>query len=71
MSKKKISKNQELTFNDIPRIKLDNKKLKELKEVKPEAFFADSSRVGEALLQCLIDNDPQAFMEILDSYAKS
>jgi len=55
---------------NIPKVTLDNKKLKGLQEVNPDAFFSDTAQVGEALLQCLIDNDPQAFMEILDSYLR-
>jgi len=33
-------------------------------------FFKNEKLVAEALLQCLIDNDTEAFMEILDSYLR-
>ena len=68
MTKKKISKQLGLTLDDIVRVDLDEAKLQQLPDVKPEKFFKDHARVGSALLQCLIDNDPQAFIEILDSY---
>jgi formiminotetrahydrofolate cyclodeaminase len=32
--------------------------------------FLDSSKVGEALLQCLIDNDTETYIEILESYLR-
>jgi DNA-binding phage protein len=33
----------------------------------PEKIFSDPSTVGAALLQCLIDNDTQTYIEILES----
>jgi DNA-binding phage protein len=34
----------------------------------PEKFFKDSDKVGAALFECLMENDTEAFIEILDSY---
>lgn len=36
----------------------------------PESSFTDPSVVGTALLQCLIDNDTETYMEILESYLR-
>ncbi len=70
MTKKKLSKKQELTLDTIATINLDPNKVKKLKDFNPESIFLDHTFVGEALLQCLIDNDTEAFMEILDSYLR-
>jgi len=68
MNKKKILKKQELLFTDIPITKIDETKIKELKEVKPEQFFQNHDKIGAALLECLIENDTESFIEILDEY---
>lgn len=39
-------------------------------EVQPHQFFENQDEVAGVLLQCLIDNDSEAFMEILDSYLR-
>jgi len=44
-----------------------NKKEK-LKIHKPDRFFKDSDKVGAALFECLLENDTEAFIEILDGY---
>lgn len=66
MNKKETLKKQELTLNDIPRVKIV--KSNDIQRVNPKEFFMDSAKVGEALLQALTDNDPEAFLEILDTY---
>src|SRR3989304_1553606 len=68
MSKKKILKRREFTLDDLQPIKiLDESKLHDLKS---DEYFKNHRVVGEALLQCLIENDSEAFMEILDSYLR-
>lgn len=34
----------------------------------PAKSFKDRKRVGLALLECLEENDPESFVEILDAY---
>ncbi len=70
MIKKKISKKQELTWDTISITNIDPTKLRGLKEVRPANFFKNHAKVGEALLECLIANDTEAFIEILDAYLK-
>lgn len=70
MIKRKTSAGCELTLDGIERVNLDKKKLKGLQEFKPEIFFQDPAQVQEALVQCLNENDIQAFNEILDSYLR-
>ena len=36
----------------------------------PEDTFMDHQKVCAALLECLIDNDTETFIEILDSYLR-
>ena len=68
MNKKKTSKKRGFSLRDIQHIHLHDSE--KFSEVKPEAFFSNKKEVAEALLQCLIENDTQAFMEILDSYLR-
>jgi len=68
MNKKKTLKKQEFSLNDIQRFNINNEK--KLTEFKPEEFFKNKKGVAEALLQCLIENDTGAYMEILDSYLR-
>lgn len=44
-----------------------NKKAK-LQTYNPTIFFQDYDKVGTALLESLIENDTDAFIEILDAY---
>ena len=39
-----------------------------LPEVDTKSSFRDTELVGKVLLECLIDNDPENFMNILDSF---
>ena len=66
MSKPKTSKKRGFCINDIPISKL-NLKAKWIK-VDPAKYFKNRKEVAMALLQCLEDNDPEAFVEILDTY---
>lgn len=68
MSRQKTSKKRVLTWRDIEEADIDIKKLRGLKEVKPEKFFKDHNKIGAALLECLLSNDTNAFIEILDEY---
>jgi len=40
------------------------------KDFNVNEFFENENDVAAALLQCLIDNDSESFMEILDSYLR-
>lgn len=66
MHKKKISKEQDFCFDDIPILNL--KKSIKLREHNPEKSFSNLNKVGAALLECLIENDTETFIEILDGY---
>jgi DNA-binding phage protein len=35
-----------------------------------EDDFLDTTKVGAALLECLVDNDTETFIEIIDSYLR-
>jgi len=50
----------------MPTLKV-NKKAK-LEEHNSENFFKNFDKVGSALLESLIQNDTEAFIEILDAY---
>ena len=39
-----------------------------LHDSKASEFFKNKNEVAKALLECLIDNDTETFMEILDAY---
>ena len=67
MNKKKTSKKHGFTLADIPHININEK---DLKEINPEDHFKDTSKIAEALFQCLIENDTEAFIEILDAYLR-
>ena len=66
MTKKKTSKKQSFCFEDMPALK--PKKGIKLKKSRAVEYFKDPKEVGYALLQCLENNDPDAFIEILDAY---
>ncbi len=68
MAKKATSKKRKLSLADIEDYDFNEAALATLKAVKPDEFFKNHSKVGEALLECLIDNDTEAFIEILDGY---
>ena len=62
MSKKKILKKHEFTLEELPSVKVDESKLH---DSKASEFFKNKNEVAKALLECLIDNDTETFMEIL------
>lgn len=68
MRKKKISKKQKFSFKDMEETRIVNKK--GITKWDPENSFMDSQKVGAALLECLIENDTETFIEILDSYLR-
>ena len=66
MTRKKTLKKQKFSFNDMIEIKV--KDSSGIRERHPEKVFLDAQKVSLALLECLIDNDTEAFIEILDAY---
>ncbi|MCL4361531.1 hypothetical protein M1446_04235 [Candidatus Dependentiae bacterium] len=68
MNKKKTLKKREFSLADVEHIDISDRE--GLTEFKPSDYFKDHKRVAEALLQCLVENDTEAFMEILDSYLR-
>ena len=68
MHKKKTSKKQEFCLDDVPVAAVKSKV--GIKEVHPEKIFKDHKKIAIALFECLIDNDVEAFIEILDSYLR-
>jgi len=67
MNKKKTLKNQEFSLSNAQYIDINDKKFTKF---NPEDFFMDEQKVATALLQCLIDNDTESYMEILESYLR-
>ena len=68
MLKRKKSKKRGFSLDDMPTLKV-NKKAK-LEKHDSEGFFKDFDKVGTALLESLVQNDTEAFIEILDAYLK-
>jgi len=68
MLKRKTFKKRGFSLDDMPVLPV-NKKNK-LKKHDPKSFFKDFDKVGTALLESLIQNDTEAFIEILDAYLK-
>ena len=68
MNKKKTSKKPEFSLADLPRFDISGEK--GITEFKPEEFFKNQKKVAEALFQCLMENDTEAYIEILDSYLR-
>lgn len=67
MLKKKTSKKHEFSFENMQETKIDKKRVM---PVRPKASFMDLQKVGAALLECLIDNDTETFIEILESFLR-
>lgn len=68
MHKKKISKKREFSLDDMPEINITNRD--GITEWSCEDTFMNEQKVGAALLECLVDNDTETFIEILDSYLR-
>lgn len=66
MHKKKISKEPDFCFDDMPISNL--RKGADIKQHHPEKSFKNLDKVGAALLESLIENDTETFIEILDGY---
>lgn len=66
MRKKKISKKREFSLEDMPSLRL--KKGVHLKEFDPTIRLKNPEIVARALWQCLVENDTEAFKEILRSH---
>ncbi|MBS1986893.1 hypothetical protein JST99_03100 [Candidatus Dependentiae bacterium] len=68
MLKKKRSKKQDSSLKNMLETEIKNNK-----GIAPwiaEESFLDFQKVGSALLECLINNDTQGYIEILDSYLR-
>lgn len=65
---KQTKKKPEFSLKNMPETKLKNKL--NLTVLDPEISFLDSQKVGAALLECLVENDTETFIEILDSYLR-
>jgi DNA-binding phage protein len=68
MLKKKTSKKRGFSLEDLPTLQT-NRKAK-LQKHDAKSFFKDFDKVGIALFESLMQNDTQAFIEILDAYLK-
>src|SRR5689334_15227318 len=66
MSKKKILKKHAFSLSDLKPIKIFDES--NLRNSNASDVFRNKNEVAQALLECLIENDTQAFMEILDAY---
>lgn len=49
---------------------LSKKQKNNVFDYKPEETFLNHEKVAKALLECLAENNTEAFMEILDSYLR-
>jgi DNA-binding phage protein len=67
MHKKKTSQRREFSLQDLPITKM---KMGDSYEWNLKKEFMDHKKIGAALLECLIDNDTETFIEILDSYLR-
>lgn len=68
MLKKKTSKKRGFSLEDMPTLEV--KKGVKLAKHDSDRFFKDFDKVSKALLECLVENDTEAFIEILDAYLK-
>lgn len=65
MNKKKTLKKHEFSLDDLQPITIDKSKLH---ASKASELFKNKNEVAQALLECLIENDTETFMEILDAF---
>lgn len=71
MDKKKTLKKRELSIADIPAVKtINEEEIEKLEVLDIDSYFTDKKEVGESLLDCLIENDPEGFMEILGAFVR-
>lgn len=66
MAKTKTSKKQETTSEKFSKINLD--KVPGLKKYDPLTNLTNEKKVGEALVECLKNNDPEGVMEVIQTY---
>ncbi len=66
MLKKKISKKRDFSFKDMPVVKLKNRK--GISVFDPNVMLRKPEVIAHALWECLVDNDIDAFKEILRSH---
>jgi probable addiction module antidote protein len=66
MPQKKTSKKLEFSFKNMPLVQLKNKS--NISEFNPSVRLKNSEIVAQALWQCLVENDIDAFKEILRSH---
>lgn len=66
MTKKRTSKKHGFTLSELQPVNIINKS--QLHNSQASAFFKNKKEVAQALLECLIDNDTETYMEILDAY---
>lgn len=66
MNKKKTLKKRAFSLDELQLIKIIDES--KLHDSKASEFFKNKNEVAQALLECLIDNDTETFMEILDAY---
>ena len=65
MLKRKKSKKRGFSLDDMPTHRAA--KSGKLESHDPSSFFKNFDKVGKALLESLIENDTEAFIEILDT----
>ena len=68
MLKRKKSKKRGFSLESMPTLNANKKE--KLEKHDSSAFFKDFDKVGTALLESLVQNDTEAFIEILDAYLK-
>src|SRR3990167_7491572 len=66
MNKKKTLKKRGFALEDLQPINIIDES--QFSDENPQEFFKDDKVIAQALLRCLMDNDTEAFMEILDYY---
>lgn len=66
MNKKKILKKHGFSLEKLQPIEIIDES--RLHDSKASEFFKNKNEVAKALLDCLIENDTETFMEILDAY---
>ena len=66
MPKKKISKKRGFSLSDMPTVNLKNRK--GILEFDPDVRLQKPEVIAHALWECLVENDIEAFKEILRSH---
>jgi len=68
MLKKRTSKERDFSLKNMLEAEVNSTEA--ITPWTPEDSFMDFQKVGSALLECLINNDTQGYIEILDSYLR-